>query len=163
MRCRTQPLFSALLLAVFFLTEQAWAWPGRVIAVTDGDTIIVEKLVGGERVKIRLYGIDAPERKQPAGETARGFLFDIALYHEVEVEEKGLDRYGRMVAIIWLSPGKNLQAALLESGLAWVWPRYCHACREWENLQETARQNQRGLWANPDAIPPWEWRRGIRP
>ncbi len=154
--------FAALLL-LLFLVSPCHAWPGRTVAVTDGDTIIVEKLAGGERVKIRLHGIDAPERKQPAGETARGFLFDIALYREVEVEEKAVDRYGRMVAIIWLASGKSLQETLLEFGLAWVWPRYCRDCRYWENLQEIARQNQRGLWANPDAIPPWEWRRGIRP
>lgn len=162
MRYRTHIFFFAVL-ATIFLAGQAWAWPGRVIAVTDGDTIIVEKLTGGEQVKIRLHGVDAPERKQPAGEMARGFLFDSVLYHEVEVEEKTVDRYGRLVAIIWLTSGKSLQEILLESGLAWVWPRYCRDCLEWEDLQETARKNQRGLWANPDTIQPWEWRRGARP
>lgn len=151
------------LLLLLFPVSPCHAWLGRVIAVTDGDTIIVEKSAGGEQIKIRLHGIDAPERKQPAGEIARGLLFDVALYCEVEVEEKAVDRYGRLVAIIWLGSGKSLQETLLESGLAWVWPHYCLDCRAWENLQKTARQNQRGLWANPDAIPPWKWRRGARP
>lgn len=108
MRYRTHSFFSALLAAILLLTGQAWAWPGRVVAVTDGDTVIVEKLAGDEQIKIRLHGIDAPERKHPAGETARGFIFDIVLYREVEVEEKAADRYGRMVAVIWLASGKSL-------------------------------------------------------
>lgn len=162
MRYRTHLFFFALLAAILF-TEQAWAWQARIVAVTDGDTITVEPLAGGQQIKIRLHGIDAPERKQPAGESARAFVFDVALYKSVEIEEKGWDRYGRLVAVIWLPCGENLQKFLLKSGFAWVWPRYCRNCRDWEKLQAEAQENKRGLWANPDAIPPWEWRRGTRP
>lgn len=123
-----------------------------MVAVADGDTITVEPLAGDEQIKVRLHGIDAPERKQPTGEAARGFVFEIALYKTVEVEEKNVDRYGRLVAVIWLPSGESLQALLLENGLAWVCPRYCRNCREWEQLQHAAQQNRRGLWANPDAI-----------
>lgn len=145
------------------IVGQAWAWPGRVVAVTDGDTVTIEKLADGSRIKIWLHGIDAPERKQSAGEIARAFVFEIALYKMVEIEEKDWDRYGSLVAVLWVSSGESLQEALLKNGLALVWPRYCRDCRDWEKLQENARQNRRGFWANPDAIAPWEWRRGTRP
>ena len=139
----------------------AHAWPARVVAVADGDTITVEPVAGGDRVKIRLHGIDAPERKQPFGEAARSFVFDVALYEMVEVEDLGRDAYGRSVAVVWMAEGETLQAALLRVGLAWVWPRYCPDCPAWEALQNDARQAGRGLWAAP-GVPPWEWRRGTR-
>lgn len=155
-------IFLALLCLVL-LVSPCHAWQARVVAVSDGDTITVEPLTGGQRAKIRLHGIDAPERKQPSGESARAFVFDVALYKVVEIEEKGWDRYGRLVAVIWLPNGENLQEFLLKSGYAWVWARYCRNCQEWEKLQAEAQENGRGLWVNPDPIPPWEWRRGTRP
>ena len=145
------------------LVSPCHAWQARVVSVTDGDTITVEPLAGGHPIKIRLHGIDAPEKNQPAGEPARGFVFEVALYQAVEVEEKYRDRYGRLVAVLHLSSGESLQELLLKSGYAWVWPRYCRNCRDWEKLQAEAQENERGLWANPDPVPPWEWRRGTRP
>ena len=136
------------------------AWPARVVAVTDGDTITVEPIEGGERVKIRLHGIDAPERKQPFGEAARRLVFNAVLYRNVSIEERSRDRYGRMVAIVWLDTGENLQFILLGSGLAWVWPRYCRNCPEWEKVQKKAQESGLGIWSDRTPIPPWEWRQG---
>ena len=155
--------FSLLLFCFLLFVSPCHAWQARVVTVTDGDTITVEPLAGGQSVKIRLHGIDAPERKQPAGESARGFVFDVALYQVVEVEEKDRDRYGRVVAVIRLPSSESLQELLLKSGFAWVWPQYCRNCQNWEKLQTEAQKNGCGLWANPDPIPPWEWRRGTRP
>lgn len=120
------------------------AWPARVVAVTDGDTITVEPIEGGERVKIRLHGIDAPERKQSSGEAARTLLVSVALYQPVVIEEKSRDRYGRSVAIVWLATGESLQVALLDAGLAWVWPLYCRNCHEWE--QRCRRRLGNPVW-----------------
>ena len=139
------------------------AWPARVVAVADGDTLTVEPIGGGGRVRVRLHGIDAPERKQPSGETARALVLAIALYQRVTVEEKSRDRYGRTVAIVWLDTGENLQSILIAAGLAWVWPRYCQNCQEWEKLQLEAQQRNLGLWSESFPIPPWEWRQGVRP
>ena len=140
---------------------EAWAWPARVVAVSDGDTITVEPEAGGERIKVRLHGIDAPERRQPAGEASRAYVFDVALYQTVQVEPtpQGKDHFGRVVAIVVLPSGESLQAALLRAGWAWVWPRYCRNCPEWKALQEEARLAGRGLWSSPEPIPPWEWRK----
>ena len=145
-----------VLIALSF--SPALAWEARVVAVSDGDTITVEPVEGGDRIKIRLHGIDAPERKQPYGEAARGFVFDVSLYKTVDVEELYKDRYKRTVAIINFPDGKSLQSLILEAGLAWVWPRYCKDCPEWEALQEAAQMKRRGLWADESPIQPWEWR-----
>ena len=72
---------------------------------------------------------------------------------------QGVDRYGRVVAVVWLPGGESLQAALLRAGLAWVWPRYCKDCEKWQALQDAARATGKGLWWEPDPTPPWEWRR----
>ncbi len=138
------------------------AWPARVVAVVDGDTITVEPIDGGERMKIRLYGIDAPELKQPFGETARSFVSAKSLYQQVSIEVKSRDRYGRVVAIVWLPAGESLQAAMLNAGLAWLWPQYCRNCQDWEKLQATAQRFCEGLWGEEVPVPPWEWRRGKR-
>ncbi len=139
-----------------------FAWEARVVAVSDGDTITVEPLSGGERSKVRLHGIDAPERKQPYGEVARAFVFDTSLYKIVDIEELYQDRYKRSVSIVNFPNGISLQYLMLDSGLAWVWPRYCKNCPEWEALQERAMNNRCGLWSDENPVPPWEWRKRKR-
>lgn len=90
---------------------------------------------------MRLQGVDAPERDQPYGEAARAYVFAVALYKAVDVEPmpQGIDRYGRVVAVVYLPGGESLQATLLRAGLAWVWPRYCKNCHGWQEIQDTAR------------------------
>lgn len=152
-----------LVVCLCVISTPCGAWPARVVAVTDGDTVGVEPVSGGEQVKIRLYGIDAPERKQPFGEAARGLVSNAVLHRNVSIEEKSRDRYGRIVAIVWLGTGESLQSVLLEAGLAWVWPRYCRNCQSWEELQKKAHMLGLGIWFDPAPIPPWEWRRGVHP
>ena len=155
--------FLIITILFLFLPATASAWPGRIVAVIDGDTIEVEPANGGQRVRVRLHGIDAPEKRQPGGESATGFVFGF-LYREVEIQEqeKSPDRYGRTVATIFFPDGDSLQAALLRNGFAWVWPRYCKNCQEWQGLQEDARMARRGLWSEPSPMAPWLWRQQRR-
>lgn len=151
-----------LFLVIFFAPCTAHAWPARVVALSDGDTLTVEPAEGGSRIKVRLHGIDAPEKNQPGGEPSRAFVFKLALYKTVDVQPtpQGADRYGRVVAVVILPNGESLQEALVREGHAWVWPRYCRDCSEWDALQEEARRTGRGLWSasESDPISPWEWR-----
>lgn len=138
----------------------ACAWPGRIVAVTDGDTITVAPADGAPLVKIRLHGIDAPERAQHGGESARNFVSSTGLHKEVEVAPHGApDRYKRTVAVVYLPSGESLQELLLKNGWAWIWPRYCNNCAGWETMQRHAEQTGRGVWKEKDPVPPWEWRR----
>lgn len=146
---------------LFVLTATAaYAWPGAVTRVVDGDTLVLEAL-GQNSVKIRLYGIDCPEGGQEAGGEATETAEHLTKGQTFEVEEQGLDRYGRIVAILWLPDGSTLQEGLLRAGVAWVAPRYCKRpeCREWKAMEETASRERRGLWRYPQPIPPWEWRK----
>jgi micrococcal nuclease len=137
------------------------AWFGKVVHVADGDTITV--LRDGKKVKVRLYGIDTPERKQWYGQNAKTFTSSQVMGKTVDVQEIDVDRYGRVVGIVSVG-NLALNRHLVEYGYAWVHHAYCKKpfCSEWAKTEEVARKAKRGLWKNPEAIPPWDYRRSKR-
>lgn len=145
----------------FFIVLPAIAlgWQGMVVGVSDGDTITV--MHDGRGEKIRLYGIDTPEKRQAFGKRAKQFTSNVVYGKTVEVETKDKDRYGRTVGIVTLS-GQCLNEALIKNGLAWVYRKYCTEtfCEDWLNLEIVARYGKIGLWSEPNPIPPWEFRHG---
>lgn len=159
-RLRAIPIF---LIAFCFLLQPhtALAWAGLVVGISDGDTITVLR-DGWEQVKIRLYGIDCPEKRQAWGNRSTQATRRLCAGETVEVRETGADRYGRAVAIVTLPTARTLQEELVAEGLAWVWPKYCKlpVCEAWLQLEARARENKAGLWQDAKPIPPWEWRNG---
>ncbi|WP_045221577.1 thermonuclease family protein [Desulfonatronum thioautotrophicum] len=154
----------SITLAIVLLPAFVWAWTGKVVNVADGDTITVLTDTK-DQVRIRLYGIDAPESRQPFGSKSTQFVRDLAALQTVKVDVRHTDRYGRTVAVIFLPDGTNLNEEIVRAGLAWVYTQFCkdHSmCAKWDQLQATAKQSRIGLWHDPDPIPPWEWRRGNR-
>ena len=161
---------------LFFLVlcpVSAFAWEGRVVEVMDGNTIVVEQAAGGDRVKIRLFGIDTPELRQPFGQEAKKFVAHTALDKHVDIKPldikpsnqgMGRDGHGHMSAIVAIPDEGILQEMLLTKGLTWVYPQHCLSldCASWESLQKQATQKGKGLWAEKNPIPPWEWRRQNR-
>jgi endonuclease YncB( thermonuclease family) len=136
----------------------AWAWSGEVIGVADGDTITV--LRDKQPQKIRLYGIDCPEKRQPFGNRAKQLTSELVFGKLVEVEPIATDRYGRTVAFVQVE-NVLLNEELIKEGLGWVYVRYCKLplCSEWQGLQLAAQAEKRGLWEDSDHVPPWEFRR----
>lgn len=151
---------AALFLQLVLLQAGAgWAWTGQVVGIADGDTITVLR-DGNEQVKIRLYGIDAPESGQPFGKASKRNLSAMVHGLSVQVEVMDTDRYGRTVARIFVD-GEDVNAAQLRSGHAWLYRQYCKTwvCGEWAGLEAEARSSGAGLWADKDPTPPWQWRR----
>ena len=146
------------LLFLFFATTQAFAWTGQVVAVSDGDTIKV--LQGGRETKIRLYGVDTPEKKQAFGQKAKGFTAFMVAGKVVDVEPVDKDRYGRTVGIVTVA-GRSLNEELVKSGFAWVYRQYCRRgeCSTWLKEEGQARAARIGLWVDPAPVPPWDWRK----
>jgi endonuclease YncB( thermonuclease family) len=144
-------------LAVFSASA---AWPdefsARVIGVTDGDTLTV--LRDKSRVKIRLHGIDCPESGQDFGTQAKKKTSELAFGQVVKVQEHGLDRYGRTVADVILPAGRSLNQELVGQGFAWWFRKYAPHDSKLSQLEAEARAAKRGLWSQPNPIPPWEWR-----
>lgn len=146
------------------------SFSGRVIAVTDGDTI---KVLDADHVthKVRLMGIDAPEADQPFGSASRKYLATMVAAKEVLVEPYKKDRYGRVLGKVWVQPrdcvgcGKVLDAnyAQILGGMAWWYKYYAHEQSpedrgRYESAEFEAKAKKSGLWSTPNQIPPWDWR-----
>ena len=157
-RLVTAAIVVTALLAVPSLAETL---RGKVVGVTDGDTIVL--LVDGPRqYKIRLGEIDAPESGQPYGRASKQMLSDLVFRQTISARVTDIDRYGRAVAV--LTSGKtNINAEMVKHGGAWAYRRYLSDQRyiRWE---EQARQAGRGLWGlQADQImAPWDWRAARR-
>src|SRR2546425_6717743 len=126
---------------------------GRVVGISDGDTIKV--LHNGKAEKIRLNGIDCPEKGQPYGNKAKRFTSDLAFGKEVTIQDHGLDRYSRTVGDVILPDGRILNRELVAAGLAWWYRKYAPHNTTLQRLEEEARIAKRGLWADPAPLPPW--------
>ena len=131
----------------------SWAWSGKVIGVADGDTITV--LRDKTPQKIRLYGIDCPEKRQPFGKRAKQFTSDLVFGKVVDIEPIAIDRYGRTVAFVRVG-SVNVNEELIKEGLAWVYLRYCKlpSCVEWQSLELAAQIEKKGLWGSSGEVPP---------
>lgn len=130
--------------------------PGRVVNVIDGDTITV--VADGENVKIRLYGIDAPEMAQDYGPQAK-----LALKQKIDglcvtVCKGHPDKYGRVVTKIIDSSGADVGLWQLETGGAWWYRQYARGETGYFAAETAARSARAGLWQNPRPVPPWVWR-----
>lgn len=152
---RGMTLLVLLLLSPLFILAQL---TGKVVRILDGDTFVL-LTQDTMQVKVRLYGIDCPEKKQPFGQKAKQFTSDMIFGKQVKVDEKGKDRYGRLIGMTYIN-GKCLNEELLKSGLAWHYVQYDKNNPKWEALQAKAKSQKVGLWCEKDCVAPWEWRKG---
>jgi len=127
---------------------------GKVIGVTDGDTIKV--LVDRKPVTVRLEGIDAPESKQSFGTRSKQALSKIVFGKTVVVNKTSEDRYGRTLGTIMLGR-TDINAKMIEDGWAWHFKKY-NKDERLAKLEQEARSAKRGLWADPNALAPWDYR-----
>lgn len=147
----------AFILAVFCFPVVVSAWSGKCVSVSDGDTI---KVMHQDKAKrIRLYGIDCPEKKQAFGKRAKQFTARMVFKRIVNITPTTTDRYGRIIAWVYVDGDKCLNKELLKAGLAWHYKRYSKD-RDLSALEIVARQNKLGLWIDSNPIPPWNFRRG---
>lgn len=131
----------------------------RVYKIVDGDSISVR--YKGEKVKVRLWGIDTPEYRQAYSKVAKRYTAQLVENSKVSLQVKDWDDYGRMVAIVTLEDKRVLNEELLKAGLAWVHIYYCKEaiCNKWYAYEKEARQKQIGLWRDKSPQPPWVWKR----
>ena len=153
----------ALALALFYaLTASAEELTGKVVRVADGDTITVLG-PGNQQHKIRLMGIDAPEKAQPFGNKSRESLSSMVAGRNVVVEWHKRDRYGRLVGQVF-ADSHDVGLVQIERGMAWHYKAYEREQRPedaqaYAQAEVEARTARRGLWADTRPIPPWEWRK----
>ena len=150
---RTAVLFTAFLCIGNASADTSFR--GDVVRILDGDT--VEVLDAAKQThRVRLANIDAPERRQAFGEVARQALATMAYRQKIEVIDKGGDQYGRRIGVLMLN-GRDLNAAMVGQGMAWVYTRY-NSDPSLPALEQKARAARIGLWADQNPIPPWQFR-----
>ncbi len=142
-------------------TVNAETITGLVVGVADGDTITV---LDADKVqhKIRLAGIDAPEKKQAFGNRSKESLSALAFDKTVNVETDKRDKYGRQVGKVLVN-GQDVNLVQVERGMAWFYRQYQREQspndrRLYEAAEDAARADKRGLWRDVDPMPPWEFR-----
>jgi endonuclease YncB( thermonuclease family) len=134
----------------------AETFAGKVIAVTDGDTIKV--VHDGNIEKIRLSDIDCPEKSQPFGNQAKNFTSSMVFGNTVIIHSRGTDRYERTIGDVLLPNGTDLNRALVKNGFAWWYQRYSKD-ESYRQLEASARNQRIGLWQDVNPLPPWIYRK----
>lgn len=149
-------------LLLCLLASPAFSWPARCVGVSDGDTITV-RAAGQPKARIRLYGIDAPEKGQDFGGRAKEHLSGLVYGETVDIEKMDTDRYGRTVAVVRVG-AVNANEEMLKAGMAWVFTKRCRnkICAGWKDLETQARDMRAGLWSQPEPVAPWDWRAARR-
>lgn len=136
-----------------------------IVGVTDGDTVTAR--CGDKTVKVRLAGIDAPEKAQPFGQASKQALARLVFGKEVVAECRKTDRYGRSICKLVVA-GTDANLAQISSGMAWHYKQYEREQSAldrslYDEAERAAKAAGSGLWIDPDPVPPWAWRRKERP
>lgn len=145
-----------LSLLFIFLISTTTVFKGKVVKITDGDTIVV-LTEQKEQIKIRLEGIDCPESNQDFGNRAKQAVSDLCFGKEVTVIKSGEDHYKRTLGFVFVGD-VNVNKELLKHGLAWHYIKY-NKDEDLAKLEQEARKQKIGLWSQPNPVTPWNYRR----
>lgn len=146
----------AIILSAAAHSSLAHQIDGQVVAVIDGDTLTVLDTLKQQH-RVRLAEIDAPEKAQPFGRASKRALSEICFRRHARVTVFNVDRYGRIIGRVYCD-GVDANLLQVQRGYAWVYDRYAKDPLL-KQAQAQARAANLGLWAEPNPVPPWEWRR----
>jgi len=159
----------ALLVVAAFLgagttpAAEPWVVEGRVVGISDGDTLTILDDAKTQH-KVRIAGIDAPEKGQAFGTASKESLSRLVFNRRVEVRCYKKDRYGREVCRVYEGL-RDVGLEQVRAGMAWHFKEYQHEQSRGERdsymaEEQSARADRRGLWKDAKPVPPWHWRRG---
>lgn len=146
-----------VVLFLLFSAAPAFSFTGQVVRVLDGDTI--EVLQDRKAQRIRLHGIDCPEKGQPFGKVAKWATSALVFGRTVTIQRHDTDKYNRVVADIVLADETHVNQKLVKDGWCWWYRKYAPDDPVLEGFETEAREAKRGLWIDPHPVPPWEWRK----
>lgn len=157
----TKRIFPSLFFCLLFGSADAETVAGKVVGVADGDTVTVLDAVKVQH-KIRLAGIDAPEKAQPFGQRSKENLSQVVFGKNVTVETGKIDRYGRTVGKVLIG-GVDANLEQVRAGFAWHYKKYereqsAEDRGEYAQAEAAARTARIGLWRDISQVAPWDWR-----
>ena len=154
-------MFRILIFLFFPILLFAKEFSARVIKVVDGDSVNILRLPEKEELKLRLYGIDAPEWKQAYGKESKDALNGLlGTNREIFVKVLDKDRYGRLICNLHLnSEDIPVNEWMVSRGNAWHYVKYAPDDISLQQAEKNARNNKLGLWSLETPIPPWEFRK----
>ena len=128
----------------------------KVVSISDGDTFTAINS-DNLQLKIRIWGIDAPEKKQAFGNKSKEFLSSLIFGKTISIDVQSKDRYGRLLAYVYSPEGKDVSLLMIHEGMAWHFTKYDNNV-VYEEAQTFAKKAKRGLWVDPSPIAPWDFR-----
>lgn len=152
-------LFILFLFVSCSMTTEKGTISGKVISVADGDTMTI-LTADKKQIKIRMLGIDAPERGQDFGTVARQQLNNLCYGKNVIVEKKDEDQYGRVLGVVYVD-GMNVNEYMVRNGLAWYYRHFVNDPRL-DSLELLARKEKVNIWSMKNPTPPYEFRKSRR-
>jgi micrococcal nuclease len=154
MKLRTS--LSILFAVSLCFAAETWV-KGIAHGIIDGDTFNMK--IDGQIIKIRVYGIEAPEKKQPYGKEAGEALRNLIDGKEIRLRMIGDTTFGRPVGEPWLGDSLNVSLWMVKNGHSWWWPKkYSKKDIKLKEAEEEARVKKLGLWASDDAVAPWDFK-----
>jgi endonuclease YncB( thermonuclease family) len=154
------------LILLLFFALPAWAGTltGKIVGISDGDTVTLLDATNQQH-KLRLQGIDAPEKAQPFGQKSKQHLADMIHGKTVTAECGKIDKYRRQVCKIVLD-GRDINLAQIGAGMAWWYRDYAKEQSAsdravYEAAETRAKEAKLGLWADAAPVPPWNWRKNL--
>ena len=153
-------VLTTVLSLLFASPTLANEFSGSVVSVVDGDTI--EVLHDDRAERIRLKGIDCPEKGQSFGKRAKQVVSELVFGKTVTIQPHGHDKYLRTIGDVLLPDGTNVNHTLVKDGWCWWYRKYALGDTALEGLEIEARGSRKGFWTQPQPIPPWEWRKRKR-
>lgn len=155
----------AVVFLIASLNAHAAEITGHVISVADGDTITISDS-RSQHLRIRLAGIDAPERGQPFGKKSADNLSRLVRRQEVLIRWDKKDRYGRLIGVV-IHRGQDINLEQVRAGYAWWFREFADEQSPRDRIsyaraERYAMENSIGLWSDQQPVPPWVWRRNLR-
>jgi micrococcal nuclease len=153
------PRIAAVFIILMTMPNFIFAAPAAVVQVFNGDTLNVD--AEGEKIMLRLYGIDAPESGQHGNIAATRFLKRLVLGSPVEIKVMETDRPNQTFAIVFREgEASSVNVAMVANGYAWVNPNHCKTddCSGWKKIESQARTFKLGIWSSFEVVPPWQFK-----
>ena len=145
-----------LIFVLISLVCSAQRFTVKVVSISDGDTFTAINK-DNLQLKIRIFGIDAPEKKQAYGNKSKEFLSSLIFGKSISIDVQSKDGYGRYLAYVYSPEGKDVSLLMIHEGMAWHFTKYDNN-EVYEAAQTVAKKARRGLWADPSPIAPWDFR-----